>query len=135
VRTPPPCQGLSAPSITYMHHARPRPSTPHRPNPPLTTKIAFTTKPILSSAHTTAYPNNPPYGMPASLWPLSTLIPHASIPPTTQIQSLNFQPQSPPTPPPQHTIPPFSTYTTYSPSYSATAYPQISPRTIFPTYP
>jgi hypothetical protein len=129
------CQGLSAPSITYMHHARPGPSTPHEPHPHLTAKTPFTTKPILSSAHTTTYPDKSPYSMPASSWSLSTPIPQASIPPTSQVQSLTFQPQSPPTPPPQLTIPPFSTYTTYSPSYSATAYPQIPPRTIFPTYP
>jgi hypothetical protein len=96
--------------IPHMQLSKPGPSTPHRLNPTNPPKTTITTK--ISS------PENPQFGMPTSLWPGVT----QAVSFSTSAPSLTFQPQIPPTPPPQPTIPSFSIYTSYCPPYTNPAY-------------
>jgi hypothetical protein len=115
-------QGFLVSPIPHMQLSKPGPSTPHRPNPTNPPRTTITTK--ISS------PETPQIGMPTSLWPGVT----QSVPFSTSAPSLTFQLQILATPPPHPTIPSFSTYTSYCPSYTNPAYQNLPPYNTIPAF-
>jgi hypothetical protein len=119
-----------------MQFSKSGPSNPHRPNPPPPIK---TTKPPQPTSHLTPLPNNPKFGMPASLLSGLNMGTYSSATAPSTTHSLSFQPQFPPTPPPQPTIPPFTTYSSYTPSFPNPNIPPYSSVSAFsqatPSYP
>jgi hypothetical protein len=93
-------------------------------------KPPTTTRPRQLSPHMTSQPDNPPYDMPTSLWPLSYMATPPNAP-QSQSQSLIFNPQIYHTPPPQPTIPHFTAYQAYSQPYTNPPYQTTTPLTTY----
>jgi hypothetical protein len=120
--TSPASQAFSVSPIAHMHMSKPGPSNLPRMSPTNPPKTTPSTKPPL--------PENPQFGMLTSLWPGLT----QAIPVSLSTSNLSFHPQIPSIPPPQLTIPPYNTYTSYSPPDTTPPYQNLPPYTFNSTF-